>query len=501
MQPDKPRDRRAARGLPGLAHKPAGWRRRTFTVSVVLIGATALAAQRGIGVAMLFVGACVATLLLMPITARVARRLGAVALPGGRAIHDVPTPLIGGAALYVPMAITLIVLGSMGDTKAWGLLVGGTLVFVCGLVDDTRGVSARVKILAQLAGAACLMVSGFSLQGMGVENWGYYEVTEAWVGAAALCLWVVFATNALNLADGMDGLATSLFLLGLGVVVAGGVESVLPSALAGASVGFLYYNFPKARIFLGDAGSLLLGFILAALVLEIPATKNVPLAYAALAYPIGDVGLAMSRRFIRGKPVFAPDRRHLHHLFINLLGSPVRALLGLLVLASTHAAICVIWPRSESLVLCAGLWVAVGAYFVRRSLTPAERVLGDRKQMRMMHQAQGYVDASLEHAQTGAEVELALRHLLEALKLDVVDVGGLRIESSRVTSGDYEGPNGAPDALRIRSIGGFCSWSAATTMPTESLEHEREIIVTTLLRRADERLLSIAQKNPAAPVG
>ncbi len=489
-------------GAPG---GPTRGRRAVLVLAAALAGATGLTLWRGAPTALVFLGCAAATLILLPTARRLARRFGAVALPGGRDIHELPTPLIGGAALFLPVAGTLLVVGLMGDVKAFGLLVGGSIVFTSGLLDDLRGISARLKILAQLLAGVALLIAGFRLPGFGIPDVGVLATGPGIVGIGALLFWVVLATNALNLSDGIDGLATSLAILGLGVLAAAGVGGLLPVALAGACLGFLYYNLPRARIFLGDGGSLLLGFLLAALVLELPARANVPLAVAVLSYSLGDVTLAVARRFIRGKPLFAPDRSHVHHKAVHYLGSPLRALIAVLCMATLHASLLLLWPGVASLLICGAMWLFVAVALLKLGHYEPANVLGGRRPMRRLHLLQRYVACSLELATSRVEVEQALQHLAEATAVDSLGVAGLRVASrdatcvhDRIDCACEDVPV-ALSAAEPHSAARFCTWSAASTMGGATLDQERETIMASLLRQAARRLDSLDRSSIEEP--
>jgi len=485
-------------------------RRIVFTFLTALAGAAGLTIWRGPPTALLFVGCTVFTLMLLPAVGRWASRHGAVALPGGRGIHSLPTPLIGGAALYVPVALTLIGLGLAGHGHAWGLLLGGTIVFLAGLCDDLWGISPRFKILAQVLAGCALLLTGFHLPALGLPGVGVATLGSGLLSMGLLLFWIVLATNALNLSDGLDGLATSLAILGMGVFAAVGVGGLLPVALAGACLGFLYFNLPNARIFLGDAGSLLLGFLLAALALQIPVQANVPLALAVFSYPLGDVTLAVIRRKIRGKPLFAPDRSHLHHKALRYLGSPLRALVAALAFATLHAALLVIWPSGLTLAICAALWIVLTLTLIRLGCYQPVQILAARRPMRRLHLVRDYVQASLALAETPADVGLALQHLVEAAEVETIGLEGLLVQTRRPLCTRHDLTCTCRDVTvslpqrKPHAHARFCTWSGPSTMHGEAMDQERETIMAGLLRQAVARLdhldPSPDQGPPTAPV-
>lgn len=248
-----------------------------------------------------------------PVFAGLARALGVVAPPrpdrwGGR-----PTPLLGGVALVLA---TLVPVGLLvGDDRRWLLLAGGTVAaFVLGLVDDVRGLRPTSKLVGQVA-----IASGLALGGVRVEM-----VDFAPVSFMLTLFWIVAIMNALNLVDNMDGLAAGVAAIAAGVLVLmAPVEPLwirtLAAALAGSCIGFLVHNFAPARVYMGDAGSLALGFLLGALALvqTNAAAADVALAILGpllvLAFPIFDTTLVSVMRRLEGQPVSQGGRDHASH--------------------------------------------------------------------------------------------------------------------------------------------------------------------------------------------
>ena len=196
-----------------------------------------------------------------PLAQRVARRVGMVDKPSARKQHTVPTPLLGGAAIFIAVILALILLGDrFYVNQVAGIALGATLVSFLGLWDDRRGLSPWVKLLGQFLAATVLVMTDVRIS---VLPW-------EWVNIAATLLWVVFITNAMNLLDNMDGLSAgvaaiaALFFLLFAAISKQYLVGALAAALVGACVGFLFYNLNPASIFMGDTGSLFLGFTLAA---------------------------------------------------------------------------------------------------------------------------------------------------------------------------------------------------------------------------------------------
>jgi UDP-GlcNAc:undecaprenyl-phosphate/decaprenyl-phosphate GlcNAc-1-phosphate transferase len=280
-------------------------------------------------------------LVLTPMIAAVARRYGWLDEPDGqRRMHKLAVPRLGGVAIFAGVLAGLFAVLllpaplTMVGPETWrllpGLLAGGAIVFIVGLFDDLRGVPPVVKLLAQTAAALLALAFGFDLPRVGVIGVGTIEL--GWMGAPLAVLWIVGVSNAFNLIDGVDGLAGSVALIGLGGVAVSSlllghtVPLLIAAALAGGMAAFLRYNKSPATIFLGDSGSLVVGFLLAVLTVQSAATPDgtvqafVPLA--VLAFPLLDTAIAMARRWLRGDPLSRADGRHVHHQLLALGLSP-----------------------------------------------------------------------------------------------------------------------------------------------------------------------------------
>jgi UDP-GlcNAc:undecaprenyl-phosphate GlcNAc-1-phosphate transferase len=253
-----------------------------------------------------------------------------------RRVHTRPIPRLGGVAVYAAVLIGLLVhllldFGGFGrphDVPSFlpAALLGGTLLFVAGLVDDVRGLRPRDKLAVQVLAALLAYYSGFQIERIGLGS--SHVLYFGWLALPVTIAWVVGITNAVNLIDGMDGLAGGISLVALlAIAVAAallGHGDVLAVALVlvGAIASFLVYNVNPARIFLGDSGSLFIGFMLAVLSVRgsVKSTTAilVIIPLAALALPLLDVGLAVLRRWLRGVPLSSADARHIHHRLLAL---------------------------------------------------------------------------------------------------------------------------------------------------------------------------------------
>jgi UDP-GlcNAc:undecaprenyl-phosphate GlcNAc-1-phosphate transferase len=276
---------------------------------------------------------------------------------GRRKIHTKPIPRLGGLAIFIAFNLTLSLLFLHENVithafrvraqDIFHILLPGWLMFFIGLYDDLKGMAAKKKLAFQILAATTLYYYGFKIAMITNPFGGVIDLgILSW---PITVLWVVGITNAFNLIDGMDGLAGgiaffgALFVFFVSLVQQNPLVSVISATMAGAALGFLKYNFNPARIFMGDCGSYFLGFILSALAMfgsiKSSMLVSVSIPVLLLGLPILDTLLAVARRFLEGKPIFAPDQQHIHHRLLRLARSQrfvviilygVTALLGFL---------------------------------------------------------------------------------------------------------------------------------------------------------------------------
>src|SRR5437879_2746910 len=270
--------------------------------------------------------AFVVVVLLTPAVGGMARMLGAVDAPGGRRLNRSPVPRLGGLALFLGIFVpALAFLPLNRDTR--GLLLGAAVAVTVGAIDDFRGLRWFEKLGGQVLAAAVptwfgVWVDRFTFPFLGIH------ALPASVGVPLTIVWIVAIMNMVNVLDGLDGLAAGVAAIA-GVtfsVIALSLDKPGPAILSaivfGASLGFLRHNFYPARIFMGDSGALLLGFVLAAVsvqgLLKTAAVAALFFPLLVLAVPILDTSFVVARRLKHGLPVYAADRQHLHHRFVNI---------------------------------------------------------------------------------------------------------------------------------------------------------------------------------------
>jgi UDP-GlcNAc:undecaprenyl-phosphate GlcNAc-1-phosphate transferase len=284
------------------------------------------------------------TNLLVPLVARVAVAIRAVDYPGERKLQRWAVPRLGGLAIVLGLGLAAGSLllsrwaewgGQIGRSEILALAVAMAMVFLVGLVDDVLGVSSAKKFLVQLAAAWLMVRVGWSFEVLRVPGLG--EIELGILGPLVSLLWIVGVTNAINLIDGLDGLAGGVVaiiagsLLTYSVLLGNPHTVILMGATAGSCLGFLRHNWAPARIFMGDSGSLTLGFLLGVMSvhssLKAPAAVAILVPILALGVPVIDTLLVMGVRFLdrpKSRPaerflrMFRADRNHLHHRLEHL---------------------------------------------------------------------------------------------------------------------------------------------------------------------------------------
>jgi UDP-GlcNAc:undecaprenyl-phosphate GlcNAc-1-phosphate transferase len=281
-------------------------------------------------------GAAIAFLvvvLLTPAVGGMARLLGAVDRPDARRINRRPIPRLGGLAIFLGVLVpALAFLDLSGESR--GVLLGAAVATVVGAVDDFRGLEPTTKLAGQIAASAIPPAFGVWIDHFTFPFLGAVDLPSG-VGVPLSMLWIVAVMNMVNFLDGLDGLAAGVCAIAgitfatLALSLGKPDPAILSAIVAAACVGFLRHNFFPARIFMGDSGALCLGFILASVsiqgLLKTASTVVLLLPLLVLAVPIIDTSFVVARRLKQNRPIYAPDRGHLHHRFLNIGFSQRRA--------------------------------------------------------------------------------------------------------------------------------------------------------------------------------
>lgn len=268
-----------------------------------------------------------------PMVISLAHKIGAIDVPkDARRVHKKPTPLIGGLAIFLGFIVSVICFAVI-DKETAGILIGCVIIVTVGMIDDITDMKAIVKLLCQIVAAAVVVYSGVRIEhfanpfarfGLGDP----YIVLNFWVSVAITIFWITGICNAVNLIDGLDGLAVgvssiaSICMLAMTLITQNLNVAIVTAAVAGAGFGFLPYNFNPAKIFMGDTGALFLGFILACIsvqgFLKLSAVISFAIPILVLGLPIFDTMFAIIRRVLTGRSPMSPDRGHLHHRLLDM---------------------------------------------------------------------------------------------------------------------------------------------------------------------------------------
>lgn len=392
------------------------------------------------------IAAIVISWLLTGVLRRVAIARGWFDLPTeARRVHVRPTPRIGGVAIAVATLVAALSsvawhasLDAAEADKLLGVLGGGALLVGVGLVDDLHGLSPSKKLAAQVLAAGLAQWHGLQISSIGVPFGSTIEL--GWLGIPVTTLWIVGVTNALNLIDGLDGLAAgtgsfaAIAIFVIAVVDGNVLVAIVCAALIGALLGFLRHNFQPASIFMGDSGSLFLGYTLATIAIwgatKSSAAVSLAIPLLCLGLPIADSALAIVRRFVRGGSIFSADREHIHHrllargmthrgaVLVLYAGGALLALASLGLELGDDAQDTMILAAVAVLVLAAAKLLRVGSWrevlqTVRYGLLRRHRTLA------RMRALDGF-GARLRAARTVDELRETLRSLAMTIDLETM---------------------------------------------------------------------------------
>ncbi len=297
-----------------------------------------------------------------------------------RHVHTSPTPRLGGVGIF--LSVVAVVSSACGILR-WiygpqsfpisvlaGLLGPACIVFLMGLYDDLHSIGPYWKFGIQAIAATCLYFAGF-----GIHRFSFFASGEFLGGSIGLpltILWVLLITNAFNLIDGLDGLAAgsalfaTLVVFVVSLAIPNAIVLVSTIALAGAILGFLRFNFYPASMFLGDSGSMFIGFMLSELALAGSQKASTMIAVAipvvSFGLPLLDVGLSVIRRFLRGKPLFTADREHIHHKLLNRGFSQRKAVLILYVVAAGFALLSLSLLQNHGMIAVVLIVIGIGVW-------------------------------------------------------------------------------------------------------------------------------------------
>ena len=312
-------------------------------------------------VAAALVTAMVVALITTPVVKSLAFRVGAVDVPkDNRRMHDRPIPRMGGLAIFFGFLLSVLIYVEL-TPELTGMLLGGVIIVVLGIFDDIYALGAKFKLMVQIAAALVAVLSGNVIEVLSNPNVFSSDLwwELGWLAYPVTIIWIVAITNAVNLIDGLDGLAcgvstiSSLTMLVISLAVADGPVAVIMAALAGGCIGFLPYNLNPAKIFMGDTGSTFLGFILAVMSIQglfkFYTIISFAVPFLMLGLPIFDTCFAFIRRIAHGQSPMHPDRSHVHHRLIDMGFNQKQAVAVLYIISAILGLCAVVLTTSGAL--------------------------------------------------------------------------------------------------------------------------------------------------------
>jgi len=331
--------------------------------------------------------ALVLSLGATPLVKRFAWRVGAVDVPkDSRRVHSHPIPRLGGLAIFVGFLISVVLLAEI-DRQIRGILLGALVIVIIGVIDDIRPQRAILKFAVQIVAALIAVFHGVAIDIFSNPNifseaqfvsLGYFSIPVT-------VLWIVAITNSVNLIDGLDGLAvgvstiSAIVMLVIALMVADTNVAIIMAALVGACLGFLPHNFNPAKIFMGDTGALLLGYVLATVsiigLFKFYAMVSFAVPFLVMALPLFDTAFAFLRRLFKGQNPMSPDRGHFHHRLLDMGLSQKQAVAILYAISGLLGLAAVVITTNGEIraiiLIVAALIAAAIVFFVYRGTHPS----------------------------------------------------------------------------------------------------------------------------------
>ena len=318
-------------------------------------------------------------LAIIPFIKKVALHVGAMDIPNERKIHTKPMPRLGGLGIYMGFLLGYILFGEM-SIRMNSILIGSFIIVITGIFDDIKPVPAKIKFLFQVIAASVVAFYGQILL-KDLSAFGFY-INFGILSYPITILFIVGIINCINLIDGLDGLAAglaSIYFITIGIVIVGwlhafGLDATITFIMLGSTLGFLCHNFNPAKIFMGDSGSMFLGYIIA--IIALLGFKNVTmttllLPICLLAIPVMDTLFAIIRRLINKKPIDAPDKEHLHHQLLNLHLSHRNTVLVIYAVDSLFAIamlVYILYDNTVGVIIYAILFIIILIFIMKTNI-------------------------------------------------------------------------------------------------------------------------------------
>ena len=329
--------------------------------------------------------ALVISFLMCPLVKSFAYKIGAIDVPkDNRRMHKKPVPRLGGLAIFLGFIVSMLLFAKI-DGEMQGILLGAVIIVVLGVVDDMTPLRAYFKFFVQIVAALVAVFHGVVIETLSNPNIfsqnPYWNLS--WLAIPVTVLWIVGITNAVNLIDGLDGLAcgvstiSALTMLVIALLVSEGDVAIIMASLVGACLGFMPYNRNPAKMFMGDTGSTFLGYILATISIQglfkYYAIVSFAVPFLVLGLPMFDTIFAIVRRLAHGQNPMAPDRGHIHHRLIDMGLNQKQAVAALYVVSSILGLSAVVLTASGAVkAMLLLLALAITAYLTARVIFPRE---------------------------------------------------------------------------------------------------------------------------------
>lgn len=303
------------------------------------------------------------SIMLVPLAKNIATHVGALDMPNERKIHKCAMPRMGGLAIFGGFLIGYILYGDI-NTQMISILIGSFIIFLLGIFDDIKSIKAKYKFLVQIIAALIVVIYG-QIYFTEITFLGLKLEFNIYISYFLSTFFVVAISNAINLIDGMDGLASGISSIYFGTIAIiafilnriGNLDVILSLIMLGSTLGFLFWNFPPAKIFMGDSGSLFLGFMISVIALlgfKVTTLTSLVIPITILAIPIFDTVLAIFRRILKGESIGTPDKEHFHHQLLKMKFGPSTSLIiiySINIMFSVISIFYVIGDKIESIVL------------------------------------------------------------------------------------------------------------------------------------------------------
>ncbi|MBE6154776.1 MAG: undecaprenyl/decaprenyl-phosphate alpha-N-acetylglucosaminyl 1-phosphate transferase [Firmicutes bacterium] len=310
----------------------------------------------GFNIANIVLVTFVASMLLVYIIKKVAVQINALDMPNERKVHKQPMPRIGGLAIFLSFLLGYMLYGTL-STQMLSVLIGGFIIILTGIVDDINPLKAKHKFLCQIVAAAIVVFYG-KLFFTNITLLGYTFVFPTLINMILSTIFIVAIINAINLIDGLDGLASgissiyfaTIAILGFVLNKLGGLDVILSLIMLGSTLGFLFHNFPPAKIFMGDTGSMFLGFMIAVIALlgyKVTTITSIIIPILLLFIPIFDTLIAIIRRLIKKESIGKPDKEHLHHQLLRMTSSTTKTVLIIYFINALFSAISILYVLGD----------------------------------------------------------------------------------------------------------------------------------------------------------